>query len=98
LESSLKRPRHFKGRRRDARDGHERVRIQFEDFFGLVREDGIPRGGAMIARNDYTLGAMKGKDRGGLDRWRSRGRNRLGLGERVLWQQGQEIAVHWPVR
>jgi hypothetical protein len=36
--------------------------IEFQDFLGTIREDGVARGGSVIASNDHTLGTMEGED------------------------------------
>src|ERR1043165_5476694 len=46
--------RHFPGRRRHARDGHDRMPIDFEDFVGPIINDGIARRRAPIASYEHA--------------------------------------------
>src|SRR6185436_20196781 len=63
LEAGLQRAPHLEGCGWRAGDGHERVRVKFEDFFRLVGEDNVARGGAVVARDDDAFGAVEREDR-----------------------------------
>ena len=105
FKGSLQHARHFKRRRRHARDGQQRGGINFDDLLHAVGDDDIAGGGAAVAGHEHAPGVMKGKNGGGLG---LHGRARRGSGRRgretALGQKRKEVAcnrerlAHWPVR
>jgi hypothetical protein len=68
LEGGLKGPGHLERSSGHACDGHQRVRVELEDFLGLIRENRVAGRGPMVAGNDDSLRAMERKDRRRLQR------------------------------
>jgi hypothetical protein len=108
----LEHPRHFPGCRRHARDRHDRVAIDLEDFVGAIVNDRVAGGGAAIARDEHAALEFEGEDCGGLGLWDIRPWRRRTY--RAYWtymthapKQPNEIigatsasgwVHHWPVR